>query len=61
MKTHELNFSFLSNSILFGMEISQYEKRNKETKLFHPILEIKTGFIFFTISYRNTNYTIGKK
>ena len=51
MKTHELNFSFLSNTLLFGLEVSQYERRNKETNLFHPVFEIKLGFVFFNISY----------
>ena len=61
MKTHELNFSFLSNTLLFGLEVSQYERRNKETNLFHPVFEIKLGFVFFNISYKNTDYTIGKE
>ena len=61
MKQHELNFSFLSNTLLFGLEISQYEKRNKETNLFYPVFEIKIGFIFLSVSYKNTDYAIGKE
>lgn len=61
MKAHEINFDFLSNSLLFGINVSHLEIRNDETMLFHPVFEIKLGFIFFNVSYRNTDLTIGRE
>jgi len=61
MKAHEINFDFLSNSLLFGINVSYLEIRNDETMLFHPVFEIKLGFIFFNVSYRNTDLTIGRE
>ena len=61
MKTHELNFDFLSNDLLLGFNVSQYETRNEETQLYYPTFRIRIGFIFFTVSYKNTDYTTGEK
>ncbi len=57
MKTHEFNISFLPHSPLFGLYMRQYEKKNNEG-YFNPVISIELGFVFFTLTYRNTDYTI---
>jgi hypothetical protein len=61
MKTHHFNFDFLSNSLLLGLNVLQFEIQDTETDLFHPVFEIKFGFIFFTLSYRNIDHSVGRE
>ena len=57
MKTHEFNIAILPQSPLFGIQMKQYEKKNTRD-LYNPVISIELGFVFFTLSYRNTDYSI---
>lgn len=52
---HNVNFTFLGKSILFGLSIAKMEAKCSDDQ-WRPLTVVELGLFFFKISYHNIKY-----